>query len=99
MNYLSIGDDTLGDKVDSLTKIKFGELEDIYLYLNDSIDRETDKIQGIATYFEEKSITFHFISCDDDNDNDINLDEDFNAGGGKNTGDGGFDMLLNSELF
>ena len=99
MNYLSIGDDTLGDKVDCLTKIKFGELEDIYLYLNDSIDRETKKIQGIVSYFEDKNINFNFVSCDDDNDNDINLDEDFNTGGAKNAGDGGFDMLLNSDAF
>ena len=97
LNYLSIGDDTLGDKVDCLTKIKFGELEELYLYLNDTIDRETEKIQGIATYFEDKGVTFNFVSCDDDND--INLDEDFNTGSGKNIGDGGFDMLLNSDAF
>ena len=99
LNYLSIVDDTLGDKVDCLTKIKFGELEDIYLYLNDNIDRETKKIQSIISYFEDKNITFNFISCDDDNDNDINLDgDDFNVGGGKKD-DGGFDMLLNNDIF
>ena len=99
LNYLSIGDDTLGDKVDCLTKIKFGELEDIYLYLNDSIDRETPKISGIATYFEDKGITFNFISCDDDNDNDVNFDnDDLNVGGGKKD-DGGFDILLNNDIF
>ena len=97
LNYISIGDDTLGDKVDCLTKIKFGELEDIYLYLNDSIDRETPKITGIATYFEDKGITFNFISCDDDNDNDINLDDDLNIGGGKK--DDGFDILLDNDVF
>ena len=95
LNYLSIGDDTLGDKVEVLPKIKFGELED--LYLNDNIDRETKKISDIATYFEDKGTTFNFISCDDDNDNDINLDDDFNAGGGKD--DGGFDALLNNDIF
>ena len=98
LNYLSIGDDTLGEKVEVLTKIKFGELEDLYLYLNDNIDREAKKISDIATYFEDKGTTFNFISCDDDNDNDINLDEDFNTGGGKND-DGGFDMLLNNDIF
>ena len=80
LNYLSLGDDTLGEKVDVLKKIKFGELEDLYLYLNDKIDRETEKIQGIVNYFEEKGVTFNFISCDDDNDNDM---------GGDNFGDGG----------
>ena len=98
LNYLSIGDDTLGDKVECLTKIKFGELEDIYLYLNDNIDRETQKIQSIISYFDEKNITFNFISCDDDNDNDINLDDDLNIGGGKKD-DGGFDILLNNDIF
>ena len=81
LNYLSLGDDTLGEKVDVLKKIKFGELEDLYLYLNDKIDREQEKIQGIVNYFEEKGVTFNFISCDDDNDNDL--------GGGDNFGDGG----------
>ena len=98
LNYLSIGDDTLGDKVDCLTKIKFGELEDIYLYLNDAIDRETPKITGIATYFEDKGNTFNFISCDDDNDNDINLDDDLNIGGGGKKDDG-FDILLDNDVF
>ena len=96
LNYLSIGDDTLEDRVTCLTKIKFGELEDLYLYLKDSIDRESEKIQKIVNTFEEKGITFNFISCDDDNDNDINFDDDMNiGGGGKN--DGGFDILLNNE--
>ena len=81
LNYLSLGDDTLGEKVDVLKKIKFGELEDLYLYLNDKIDREQEKIQGIVNFFEEKGVTFNFISCDDDNDNDF--------GGGDNFGDGG----------
>jgi Leucine-rich repeat (LRR) protein len=100
LNYLSIGDDTLGDKVDCLTKIKFGELEDIYLYLNDSIDRETQQIQEIATYFEDKGVTFNFISCDDDNDNDVNFDNDeLNIGGGKNNNLDGFDVLLNNDAF
>ena len=100
LNYLSIGVDTLGDKVDCLTKIKFGELEDIYLYLNDSIDRETQQIQGIATYFEDKGVTFNFISCDDDNDNDVNFDNDeLNIGGGKNNNLDGFDVLLNNDAF
>ena len=97
LNYLSIGDDTLGDKVDCLTKINFGELEDLLLYLNDSIDRESDKIKKIVSYFEEKGITFNFSSCDDDNDNDINFDDDLNVGGGKN--DGGFDILLKDDIF
>ena len=93
LNYFSIGDDTLGDKVDCLTKIKFGELEDIYLYLNDSIDREAKKIQDIATYFEDKGITFNFISCDDDND--LNIDnDDLNVGGGKTNDNGVLDVLL-----
>ena len=83
LNYLSIGDDTLGDKVDCLTKINFGELEDIYLYLNDNIDRETQKIQSIATYFEDKGVTFNFISCDDDNDVDNFGGNDDNLGGFK----------------
>ena len=66
-----IGDDTLGIKLITLKRIKLGELEEIYLYLNDSIDRQTETIQGIASYFEEKGVTFKFISCDDDNNNDI----------------------------
>ena len=102
LNYLSIGDDTLGDKVDCLTKIKFGALEDIYLYLNDSINREMKKIQNIVSHFEDKGITFNFISCDDDNDNDINLDDDLNVGEGKsnaNNAGGGLDFLLNSDIF
>ena len=59
-------------------------MEDLYLYLKDSIDRESEKIQKIINTFEEKGITFNFISCDDDNDNDndINLDDDLNIGGG-----------------
>lgn len=67
LTYLSVGDDTIWDKVDCLTKVNFKVLEDLYLYLNDSINRETKKIQDIITYFEEKKITFNFISCDDDN--------------------------------
>ena len=98
MNYLSIGDDTLEDKVDSLTSVKFGQLEDLYLYLKDSIDRESEKIQKIISHFEDKGITFNFISCDDDNDNDINLDDDLNTGGEKND-EGGFDILLNNDVF
>ena len=78
LNYLSIGDDTLGDNVDCLTKIKFGELEDIY-------------------FFEEKGITFNFISCDDDND--MNFDnDDLNIDAGKTGGDG-FEGLLNDDVF
>ena len=95
LNYLSIGDDTLGDKVDCLTKVNFGELEDVYLYLNDAIDRESEKVKNIVSYFEDKGITFNFISCDDDKDDDINLDDDLNAGGGKND----FDILLRDDLF
>ena len=96
LNYFSIGDDTLGDKVDCLTKIKFGELEELYLYLNDTVDREAKKIQDIAQYFEDKGITFKFTSGDDDNDNDLNIDnEDLNIGGDKNNDAGGFDALLN----
>ena len=94
LNYISLGDDTLGEKVEVLKKIKFGELEDIYLYLNDNIDREKDNIQGIVNYFEEKSISFNFISCDDDNDNDIVLDDgEFNSNN-KNDDLGGFKDLL-----
>ena len=80
LNYLSIGDDILGENVEVLKKIKFGELEDLYLYLNDNINREKENIQGIVNYFEEKGVSFNFISCDDDNDNDM---------GGDNFGDGG----------
>ena len=83
LNYLSLGDDTLGEKVEVLKKIKFSELEDIYLYLNDTIDREQDKIQGIVNYFEEKGITFNFISCDDDNDVDNFGGDADNLGGFK----------------
>jgi len=98
LNYLSLGDDTLGEKVEVLKKIKFGELEDLYLYLNDNIDREKDNIQGIVNYFEEKGVSFNFISCDDDNDNDINLDEgEFNKDN-KNDGLGGFEDLLDNDL-
>ncbi len=98
LNYLSIGDDTLGDKVDCLTKIKFGALEDIYLYLNDSINRETKKIQNIVSHFEDKGITFNFISCDDDNDNDINLDDGEFNNANKNDDLGGFKDLLDNDL-
>lgn len=93
LNYLSLGDDTLGEKVEVLKKIKFGELEDIYLYLNDKIDREKDNIQGIVNYFEEKGITFNFISCDDDNDNDLNNGDNFGDGGDL----GGFKDLLDND--
>ena len=100
LNYLSIGDDTLGDKVDCLIRVKFGELEDLYLYLNDSINRETKKIQRIVSHFEDKGITFNFISCDDDNDNDLNFDnDDLNIGGGKNNNADGFESLLDDDLF
>jgi len=93
LNYLSLGDDTLGEKVDVLKKIKFGELEDIYLYLNDKIDREKDNIQGIVNYFEEKGINFNFISCDDDND--LNNEDNFKDGGDL----GGFKDLLDNDDF
>ena len=68
LNYISLGDDTLGENVDVLKKIKFGDLEDLYLYLNDDIDREKENIQSIVNFFEEKNVNFQFISCDDDND-------------------------------
>ena len=98
LNYLSIGDDTLGEKVEILKKVKFGDLEDLYLYLNDNIDREKDNIQGIVNYFEEKGVTFNFISCDDDNDNDIGGDQDeFNAP--KKDDLDGFGAILDSEIF
>ena len=97
LNYLSIGDDTLGDKVDCLVNIKFGELEDLYLYLNDSIDRETKKIDNIVNHFEEKGTNFNFISCDDDNgDDDLNLE---NEDIGNKGGIGALDTLLNSDVF
>ena len=91
LNYLSLGDDTLGDKVQVLKKIKFGELEDLYLYLNDQIDREDEKIQGIVNYFEDKGVSFNFISCDDDND--MNNDDNYGDGGDL----GGFKELLDNE--
>jgi len=91
LNYFSLGDDTLGESVEVLKKIQFGELEDLYLYLNDKIDRESEKIQGIVNYFEEKGISFNFISCDDDND--VNNDDNFNDGGDL----GGFKGLLDNE--
>ena len=94
LNYLSLGDDTLGEKVEVLKKIKFGDLEDIYLYLNDKIDREKENIQEIVNYFEEKNITFNFISCDDDND--LNNDDNFgNYGDGGDLG--GFKDLLDND--
>ena len=95
LNCLSIGDDTLGDNVEALKKIKFGELEDISLYLNESIDRDSKKIQDIIDHFEKKDITFNFISCDDDNDLNFE-DEDLNDP--KNNTDG-FENLLNSDIF
>ena len=67
------------------------KLKELYLYLNDKIDRESDKIQGIANYFEEKGISFNFISCDDDND--MNNVDNFNDGGDL----GGFKGLLDNE--
>ena len=94
LNYLSLGDDTLGEKVEVLKKIKFGDLEDIYLYLNDKIDREKENIQEIVNYFEEKNITFNFIICDDDND--LNNDDNFgNYGDGGDLG--GFKDLLDND--
>ena len=98
LNYLSIGDDTLGENVEVLKKIKFGELEDLYLYLNDNIDREKENIQGIVDYFEEKGVNFNFISCDDDNDNDINLDDGEFNNANKNDDLGGFKELLDNPL-
>ena len=98
LNYLSIGDDTLGEKVEILKKVKFGDLEDLYLYLNDNIDREKDNIQGIVNYFEEKGVTFNFISCDDDNDNDMGgYNDDY--GEAKKEDLAGFGALLDSEIF
>ena len=98
LNYLSLGDDTLGESVEVLKRIKFGELEDLYLYLNDNINREKENIQGIVNYFEEKGVSFNFISCDDDNDNDINLDDgEFNKDN-KNDDLGGFKDLLDNDL-
>ena len=94
LNYLSLGDDTLGEKVEVLKKIKFGDLEDVYLYLNDKIDREKEPIQGIVNYFDEKGISFNFISCDDDNDDNANignLDDGGDLGGFK-------DLLDNDDL-
>ena len=81
LTYLSIGDDTLGENVECLTKVNCKVLEDLYLYLNDSINRETPKIQDIVNYFEGKNVTFNFISCDDDNGGDIG-DDDLDLGGG-----------------
>ena len=101
LNYISLGDDTLGENVEILKKIKFGDLEDIYLYLNDNINREKDNIQGIVNHFEEKGINFNFISCDDDNDNDIDLgDDDFSNKNNTNKNDdlGGFKDLLDNDL-
>lgn len=92
LNNLSLGDDTLGEKVDVLKKIKFGDLEDVLLYLNDKIDREKDNIQSIVNYFDEKGITFNFISCDDDND--VNNDDNFGDGGDL----GGFKDLLDNDF-
>ena len=52
------------------------------------------------SYFEDKGITFNFISCDDDNDNDLNFDnDDLNIGGGINNNADGFESLLNDDLF
>ena len=98
LNYLSLGDDTLGENVEVLKRIKFGELEDLYLYLNDNINREKENIQGIVNYFEEKGVSFNFISCDDDNDNDINLDEEEFNKDNKNDDLGGFKDLLDNDL-
>ena len=98
LNYISLGDDTLGEKVEVLKKIKFGELEDIYLYLNDNIDREKENIQAIVNYFEDKGISFNFISCDDDNDNDIALDDGEFINSNKNDDLGGFKDLLDNDL-
>ena len=68
-------------------------MEDLYLYLNDKIDREQEKIQGIVNYFEEKGVTFNFISCDDDNDNDLGAGDNFGDGGDL----GGFKDLLDND--
>ena len=81
-----------------LKKIKFKDLEDLYLYLNDNIDREKENIQGIVNYFEEKNVNFNFISCDDDNDNDINLDDEEFNNDNKNDDLGGFKDLLDNPL-
>ena len=101
LTYLSVGDDTLGDRVDCLKDIKFKVLEDLYLYLNDLINRETPKIQDIINYFEGKGISFNFISCDDDNGRDVGLDDDLDLGGSNFTDNknntGGFDFLLDNE--
>lgn len=97
LTYLSIGDDTLGDRVESLEKIGKGQLEDVYLYLNENINRESDKIKNIENHFDGIEVAFNFISCDDDKlDNDDGLDyEDLNEDNKNNNGDGdGFDFLL-----
>ena len=100
LTYLSIGDDTLGENVECLTKVNCKVLEDLYLYLNDSINRETPKIQDIVNYFEGKNVTFNFISCDDDNGGDFGQDDDLDLGGGvgdNKNNTGGFDFLLDNE--
>ena len=62
--------------------------------MNDKIDREKENIQEIVNYFEEKNITFNFISCDDDND--LNNDDNFgNYGDGGDLG--GFKDLLDND--
>ena len=100
LTYLSVGDDTLGDNVECLTKVNCKVLEDLYLYLNDLINRETPKIQDIVNYFEGKNVTFNFISCDDDNGGDFGQDDDLDLGGGvgdNKNNTGGFDFLLDNE--
>ena len=53
---------------------------------------------NISVYFEEKGVSFNFISCDDDNDNDIALDDgEFNSNN-KNDDLGGFKDLLDNDL-
>lgn len=97
LTYFSIGDDILGDNVKCLTKINFKVLEDIYLYLNDIFNREDKDIQDIISHFEDKGVTFNFISCDDEED--MGMDDDLDLGGAgdnKNNNDG-FDALLNNE--
>lgn len=90
LKYLSIGDDTLLDNVDNLKEVAFPALEDIFLYLNDKINRDSDKILNIIEHFETIGVNFNFISFDNEGD-EGGVNDELNRGFDVGDGEGGSD--------
>ena len=71
LRYLSLGDDTLGDNISELKNINFPKLEDIFVYLNEKINKKSNKVKEIVEIFENKGISFNFIKYDKSGENEI----------------------------